>query len=150
MHHYGGFKVLKSTLEVPFSILALLLPSSCLIMLQCLSLLSMLGPSFLDKTNTSDLSCIIFSGTLGIVQRNGSTLIELLLVSSSDGPCISDTWACVALAVSGCNRNRDVLITLLPGSVINHFHTTCYLKTLSFKRWCLQFQIWAIWVFSGL
>lgn len=60
--HYGGFNVLKSPVAAPSSVLTRLLPSSpCVIMLQCLSLSSMLGPSFLSVTNTSDLGSIIFS-----------------------------------------------------------------------------------------
>ena len=59
--HYGGFKVLKSPLVASSSILKRLLPSPCMIMLQCLSLSSMLGPSFLRVTNISDLGSIIFS-----------------------------------------------------------------------------------------
>jgi hypothetical protein len=51
IHHYGDFKVLKSPLVLSSSILNRLLPSACMIMLQCLSLSSMLGPSFLRVTN---------------------------------------------------------------------------------------------------
>jgi hypothetical protein len=61
IHHYGGFKVLKSPLVASSSILKHLLPSPCMIMLQCLSLSSMLGPSFLRVKNTPDLGNIIFS-----------------------------------------------------------------------------------------
>jgi hypothetical protein len=46
---------------VSSSILSCSLPFPCMFMLQCLSLSSMLGPSFLRVTNTSDLGSIIFS-----------------------------------------------------------------------------------------
>jgi hypothetical protein len=59
--HYGGFKVLKSSLVASSSILSCSMPSPCVFMLQCLSLSSMLGPSFIRVTNTSDLGSIIFS-----------------------------------------------------------------------------------------
>jgi hypothetical protein len=59
--HYGGFKVLKSSLTTSSSILSCWLPYPCMFMLQCLSLSSILGPSFLRVTNTSDLGSIIFS-----------------------------------------------------------------------------------------
>jgi hypothetical protein len=42
-------------------------------MLQCLPLSSMLNPSFLSNTSTSDLGNIIFSCMLGTVLRNEST-----------------------------------------------------------------------------
>jgi hypothetical protein len=57
--HYGGFKVLKSSLAASSSILSCWPPSPCMFMLHCLPL--SLRPSFLRVTNTSDLGSIIFS-----------------------------------------------------------------------------------------
>lgn len=53
--------VVKSSLVTPF-LFPLHMPSSpCLVLLQCSSLLSMPGPSFVRKTNVSNLGSIIFS-----------------------------------------------------------------------------------------
>ena len=73
LDHYGGFKVLKSSLVASFSILTSLLPSLCMIMLHWLSFLSMLGPLFLSNINTSDLGSIICSCIWETVPGNEST-----------------------------------------------------------------------------
>ena len=58
--HQGGFKVLKSSVVTLF-LIPLHMPSSpCLFLLQCSSF-SKLGPSFVSKTNVSNLGSIIFS-----------------------------------------------------------------------------------------
>src|SRR3954469_12580926 len=54
---YGGFKVLKSSLVTPF-LIPLRMPSTpCVFLLQCSSF-SKLGPSFVSKTNVSNLGSV--------------------------------------------------------------------------------------------